>query len=273
MATSIRKGRVGSAEVAMLTITDREFAAAQRILGFEHSIADTPCFAASGKEDHAYDFLLTQASSRSSGPAGKAVAQLIEDFRPAFILLVGTAGGVSTRTPKLGDVVIGDFVDYTEFTKLHDGRVIPRKIPYDHPSVYLRVNIASGIKSSNEWQGLIGIDRPGAGSITVHVGHIAAGEKILSDMGSEYQNSIVKIFDKALAFETESYGVAHEIFHARRSVSYNIQYLVIRGVSDLIDVEASNETRELWTPYAASAAVAFGRAVAEKVLSFRPQWS
>ena len=72
--------------------------------------------------------------------------------------------------------------------------------------------------------------------------------------------------DKSVAFETESYGVASEIFYARRNISYNPLYLTIRGLSDYINAPTSEEQRISWTPYAASSAIALLRLIIERLV-------
>src|SRR5260370_7844539 len=76
----------------------------------------------------------------------------------------------------------------------------------------------------------------------------------------------VEKLDKAVVCETESFWVAHTVFCARSSVHYNPQFLVIRGISDFVNAPEGNQTRQNWTPYAASAALAFARCVIEKLL-------
>ena len=274
------RGKLGFTKVGILTITDEEFDAARRIFNTQHNIHGSPYFVSSVLPTGLYDLVVRQASDRTNTPAFRATAALIEDLRPVYIFLVGTAGGVlkdiaagkGRDDTRLGDVITGDFIDYTEFVKLHDRKSLDRKIPHDHPSLYLRENFAQPLRSTSDWHAWIGVPRPTAlDTPRVIVGNIAAGEKILSSPSSEYQKELVEKFDKALAFETESFGVAHQVFCARSSVHYNPQFLVIRGISDFVNAVESNETRQNWTPYAASAAVAFARCLIEKLLVDFPE--
>jgi len=268
-------GKLGSTKVGVLTITDEEFTAAKRIFKLRFNFPLSPYFANKKLAAGPYDIVVRQASDRTNTPAMRATNAFIEDFRPAFIFLVGTAGGVLKKQKKgrdgtvLGDVIAADFIDYTEFVKLHGRQSLLRKIPHDHPSLYIRENIAGPSRDSTDWHAWIGVKRPGRdlGRPRVIIGNVAAGEKILSSPSSSYQKDVVTKFDKALAFETESFGVAHQVFCARKSVHYNPQFFVVRGLSDFVNSREAETARKNWTPYAASAALAFARLIIEKLVA------
>ena len=91
---------------------------------------------------------------------------------------------------------------------------------------------------------------------------ILAGEKILQAYNAPEQKELLRRYDKALAIETESYGVASAVFRARSdkptfSHHYNPLFLPIRGISDFVDVKKAKDQRVTWTKYAAQAACAF----------------
>ena len=120
---------------------------------------------------------------------------------------------------------------------------------------------------------------PGAGPIGAHIigkerllvviGGIVAGDILMGDAANPEQWSILQRFDKALAFEMEAFGVARAVFKSRDWVHYNPQFLVVRGISDLVDVDPGENqaTRVAWTPYAVATAGAFTQALVERVLS------
>jgi nucleoside phosphorylase len=65
----------------------------------------------------------------------------------------------------------------------------------------------------------------------------------------------------------ESFGIAREVYKSRCSIHYNLQYLVIRGISDLTNTERDNqEERRLWKDYASMAAAAFARILSNAIL-------
>jgi nucleoside phosphorylase len=74
----------------------------------------------------------------------------------------------------------------------------------------------------------------------------------------EFANPIAQTtfdrFDKALAVDMESIGMARGVCARRTSFWYNPLYSVIRGISDLVGVEGNDATRAQWKVYAAHAA-------------------
>jgi len=124
----VLRGKIGLTKVALLTITDEEFAAAKRIFELNFNFPSSPYFAKTELASGPYDTVVRQASDRTNVPAMRATNQFIEDFRPAFVFLVGTAGGVLKKKKGrdgsvLGDVIAADFIDYTEFVKLGNDRL------------------------------------------------------------------------------------------------------------------------------------------------------
>jgi nucleoside phosphorylase len=70
----------------------------------------------------------------------------------------------------------------------------------------------------------------------------------------------LKPFDKALAVDMESYGMARSVCERRNSIWYNPRYAIVRGISDMASADAANnETREKWKRYAAQAAAMVAR--------------
>jgi nucleoside phosphorylase len=193
----------------------------------------------------------------------------MEDFRPPHILLVGIAGGVSGRdNTQLGDVVLPDFIEYYEMRKISDGRSKRRMEPYDHPSHRLRYQMAEPMLHG-DWLARISPERrpvQDGNSPKVIVGNLIAGEKILGDNDDVYQRSILNEYDKAIAVDMESWGVAKAVYQMRATRHYDPQCLVIRGISDLVNEQGNNATRQQWRMYAAHVGAGFAAALTERVL-------
>jgi nucleoside phosphorylase len=251
-----RRGRDGGALVALITIVDEEFSAVKALANFS-PCADAPYFyKRQVAEDH-YDLILAQSADRSNTPCAELVADLVERFRPEFIILSGIAGGVERDDVALGDVIVADHVEGYEIQKFENGRSMTRRVAIDHPSKYLRETIARHVRFSDEWKKQIKTLRPVTGEPKVVVGNLIAGDKILGDGENAYQKRILEEFDKAIAVDMESYGLARGAFSARSARHYNLNYLVVRGISDLVNGEHNNEDRKKWRAYAASTAAAF----------------
>lgn len=257
--------------MAVLTVTPQEFQALRNCLGTSSNLVGTEYYVRRVVANQEYDVVLRRASGQTNLLSAEATGDFIEDFRPEFIFLVGTAGGHSGRDGlALGDVVIADFIDYSGYVKYKDGQVLERKNPHDHPSLYLREKFAEPLRNDPEiWRTFINHQRPDNGQPTVLIGGLVSGDILMGDAGYPEQQRILTVFDKALAFEMEAVGVARAVFKSRSSVHYNPQFLVVRGISDLVDRDAAENqtTREAWTPYAVATAGAFTRVLVERVLN------
>jgi nucleoside phosphorylase len=271
------EGKVGRTRVALLTVTVEEFEVVSRLFGLRLNINGTPYFTVKPTGAR-WEVVLRRCPSQTNVISERTTGELIEDLRPEFIILIGTAGGCQGRDHlELGDVVVGDFVDYSGYWKFDAGRVLARKNPHDHPSLFLHPSFVERLRvQSEEWQGRISEPRPAPGHSTLRIGNLVSGDILLGDASNPEQQRIVTHFDKALAFEMEAFGVARAVFSSRRSVHYNPQFLIIRGVSDFVNVDAATNQadRRLWTKYAVSAAAAVAYALTNNLLGAtrEPMW-
>lgn len=270
------QGNKGAAIFGILTIIPEEFeavsnifAAAQNILGTQYFVEDIANPGAGKKPE--YDVVILQAPGQTNLTASDVVRDLIEDFRPEYVLLVGIAGGHSKRDVKVGDVVIADFVEDSEYFKLSEGKVLQRKRPYDHPSYRLRNLYAEPLCKSDSWHKHIKAKRPLSGKPRALIANLASGDKLLGDRKNIYQKTLVQHFEKASVFEMEGFGVASQIYKSRGSPFYNPQYLIIRAVSDLVNESGNQAKRDKWKKYAASAAAAFTKELVSAVLRTRAE--
>jgi nucleoside phosphorylase len=201
----------------------------------------------------------------------QTAGDIIEDFRPEYLMLIGTAGGHSGHDHiALGDVVIADYLDYSGYWKYSDGAILERKLPHDHPSGHLLENYVEGLRvSPDRWINQIDVERPEEGSPKLYVGGIVSGNTLLGDPGNGEQKRILDHFDKAYAFEMEGYGLSSAVYKARADVHYNPQYLIVRGISDLVDRDPAdnNATRHRWTTYAVCAAATCASALINDFLA------
>jgi hypothetical protein len=74
--------------VALVTIIDEEFAAAQDVFELRENIAGTGYFAAEVSELGDWDIVLTKATDRSNLPVMGDVSVLMEDLRPQVLVLL-----------------------------------------------------------------------------------------------------------------------------------------------------------------------------------------
>lgn len=259
--------RIGNALIAIITIVEEEHEAVRERGSFVELVESTPYLRRNEICPRVYDVILARSSDRSNTPCNELVRDVAELFRPEFIILSGIAGGVSGRDGiGLGDVVVADHVDWYEMRKIADGKDCLRKQAFDHPSMYLRETITQRVKMKKQWLDRIQKDRPTEGKPKVLEGNLIAGDKILGDRENEYQRQILGEFDKALAVDMESYGLARGVYSARTTRHYNLNYLVVRGISDLVDDVGNDAQRKKWRDYAAAAAAAFALCVVDEIV-------
>lgn len=195
-----------------------------------------------------YSVVVTQLLDMGNLDAAATTARVLQRFRPRNVLMVGIAGGVEGKV-RLGDVVVARHACYYEPAKLRPDGDEPREQQFHADAMLL--GRAQHYEES-DWTAQIDVPRPGdaaagANHPRAHVGAIACGEKVVSDL--EELTAIVKVCPKMLAVAMEGAGVARAVL----TVDRHPRYLEIRGVSDY----AGPDKNDGWHEYAANAAAAF----------------
>lgn len=211
-----RPALVGSsgfhAQVLLLTITDKEFPVARAVLegirptvevgqtgayAFEHCLSqvDLP-------------FVLVQAAARANLYAASSVNKWIRLFRPQYVLVVGTAGGIQRPVSdrkifkdwkgiKRGDVVVSEYVHYAEFKKVSSSGNLMRYMPIEQPSVLL-VEQARAVITDVDWPDIAGrflADENCRPKATIE--EILSGEAVQDNPLDPMQQFLMKHFDRA----------------------------------------------------------------------------
>lgn len=271
-------GRIGKAQIAIISIIPEEHDALKRLGVFELFVPTKPYMyrteidIADGKKG--YDVILARTRESGTHSCRETVSEVIEALRPDFIILCGVAGGIDGRWgANLGNVIISNYVEGYEEQKLTHGSKLQQKKALDHPSQFIR-DIAETVRVKNEWIDNLDVERPEVGVPEIHEGNIISGEKLMGDETNAYQRSILEAHMNASAVDMESYGLARAAFNARSTIHYNLHYLVIRGISDLVlsadepveNTENNQEMRNKWRKYASTTAAAVTLAVIESLL-------
>jgi nucleoside phosphorylase len=243
--------------------------------------------------------VIRQSPSRSHMPSLGAASRLIEDFRPELLIAVGIAGGIEGRgkvfvkdkptSVALGDVVVPEYLHYSEFIKLVSGDRLHRYFPYDQPSATIRDRFAKATQFRAKWQlQRTGSDQAACDPKVILDASLAAGEKLLGDESSDEQRKVVRFFTDAVAIDMESIAAARATYDARNAADYNPQLLIVRGISDYVRTSTRNPMRRLggalaplrkriqkrgntkereeWAPVASRAAAAFTHDVVQAFL-------
>ncbi len=266
------KGRLGHARVAVMTIIKEEFEAARDVLELHQEVPGTQYVTGGEPKDGQYEIVLCEATERSNIPCATLTKDIIDDFRPEVLLLVGIAGGltddgIGRDGISLGDVVVADSIVYTEFMKITDGKHFLRYLPVDHPSIHLRKTIVKALMRSVDLSAVVKVERPEAPQPPkILEGQIVCGDKVMGGVEDNMQAQLLAPFDKAIAVDMESIGMARAVCECRTSVWYNPRYLVIRGISDLVSAQENGETRAKWKSYAAHAAASVAKEFVGRLL-------
>ncbi|NER46492.1 MAG: phosphorylase [Symploca sp. SIO1A3] len=160
-----------------------------------------------------------------AGNAGAAVEaeRAIAHFQPDILLFVGIAGGI--KDAQIGDVVVATDVYGYESGKVGE-QFFPR--PKVGKSAYALVQRAKSEARKGEW--LQRLSSSPVPQPRVFVAPIAAGEKVVASRQSDVFQFLKESYNDAIAVEMEGFGFLSAAF------AYpNIQAIVIRGISDLIE--------------------------------------
>jgi uncharacterized protein YjbI with pentapeptide repeats/nucleoside phosphorylase len=205
--------------------------------------------------------ICAQCTDKGNLSSEALTSNIISNFRPKYIFVVGIAGGVADKGDiKVGDIKVGDVVFSNSITYYQYGKETesgkPKKVyPIIPPSAILR-NMARNVK---EWRNRIKTPRPDGNGwevSKVKEGLILSGETIWDNPESEELKQILEENKDALAFETEAGGVARMIYENAK-FDYTPQYIVVRGISDLVNKAGGEKTRKAWRRPVAEAAAAF----------------
>lgn len=283
------------ARVAILTVTDRELDAVKTVIpDLVHVPRTSRSFTLSQcVNETELPFIVARARDQTNLVAHGAALEVVGDFRPEFLLLVGTAGGicrpepsgrrktVQWKGPALCDIVVSRYIHHTDYMKatLEYGK-LPRYNPFDQPGCRLR-GYADSVCAQGRWQDYL---RPHWDETrklpSVHFDEIVSGDGLRADPSDDFQRWVVTHYDHSAAVEMESVGVASALYDLRDSEFYGPTFLTIRGISDHVYGPApdnqlpvddipkkdQNRVRRQATPKAALAAAAYAAAVAEAIV-------
>ncbi len=195
-------------------------------------------------EGAAWDVLIG-TTGRGNVKSAHETERAVAHFNPEVAIFVGVAGG--RKDVAKGDVVAADKVYGYESGKDVAGRFKPR--PEVCESSYAILHRAQAeARQGVRAEGLPDEDEREPQAL---VGAIASGEKVVGSSKSAVAELLGDNYGDALAVEMEGYG----FLRALKS-HVNVQGLLVRGVSDLID-DKDEQADLRWQPLAAGNASAF----------------
>ena len=191
------------------------------------------------------------------GPGNPTAAfeteRAIQYFAPNVLIFVGVAGGI--KDVKLGDVVAATKV-YGYGSGKADEEFLPR--PEVACAAYPLKHRARAESKKPDWIQRIKGRREQVNP-SVLVEPIAAGEKVVSSTRSAIYEFLRKQYSDAVAVEMEGLGCLEAA-----NANVDVQAIIIRGVSDLIDDKSATDSAG-WQRIAAANASAFAFELLSKI--------
>ncbi|NET59966.1 MAG: hypothetical protein F6K47_28615 [Symploca sp. SIO2E6] len=212
-------------------------------------------FVANGQEWEVGIAEVGAGNTRTAVETERAIAY----FQPHILLFVGIAGGIK-------DVAIGDVVVATNVYRYESGKVGEQFFlrRNEGKSAYALVQRAEFEARTREW--LQRLSSKPVPPPHVFVAPIIAGEKVVASRHSDIFQFLRSSYNDAIAVEMEGFGFLSAAF-----VYPNIQAIVIRGISDLIESKHDDviEPVEVRQAKAAHHASAFAFQILSKLEIFR----
>lgn len=201
-----------------------------------------------------------QTPERSHLPAQAFATRMLHVWRPRCLVLADCGGGIwgEGKRPRddvaLGDVVVSELLHYYELQKLVAGGTrVPRYIRWQSISPRLSTTARQLDELRPNWRARCQVERPGAAQLKL--GELVCGDKLLADPAASEVSRIVTEYDKALAVDMETVGVAHAALEAADD-GLPLSFVALRGISDWMDGKDNQATRDDWKLAACDAAVA-----------------
>jgi adenosylhomocysteine nucleosidase len=185
-----------------------------------------------GIGDQRFKIVATQTLSPGQRSAMSAFQSLREHYSPAYIMLLGIAGGVHDDL-RVGDVVIAQEVIYYDVRKetpygvRRRGQSQPVPATVLHSVNHFFADHDSPLRLTDE--------KASGQSFQVGLGPIGSGEAVVADRDADIRAYISSFNDKTLALETEAGGLAQAFFEGVNDDNAAQGWLVIRGISDMAD--------------------------------------
>ncbi|HZB34161.1 MAG TPA: 5'-methylthioadenosine/S-adenosylhomocysteine nucleosidase [Streptosporangiaceae bacterium] len=178
-----------------------------------------------------------QALSPGQRSTPSAYQSLREHYSPAYVVLLGIAGGVHADLHN-GDVIIAQEVIYYDLRKETPHGV--RRRGQSHPVPATVLHSVNDFFADHETP-LRLADEKTRQSFQVLSGPIGSGEAVVADRDAEIRAYISSYNDKTLALETEAGGLAQAFYEGVSGDNAPHGWLVIRGISDLADTAKDDD--------------------------------
>lgn len=177
---------------------------------------------------------LSVVATQTAEPGQRSVILAFEalqrSYDPAFVVLVGIAGGVHPDV-RPGDVVLASEAVFYDARKETADATLRRGRSFSVPTVLQHA--VNAFAAELDQPVTLGGSHPDG--FRVHVGPIGTGEAVVADGKSAIREYLRRYNDKVLAIETEAGGLAQAYHETAAGTSSCRGWLAVRGISDLAD--------------------------------------
>ena len=179
-------------------------------------------------------FIRVQPTDKGSYAALSLVNDILDEFNPTNIIMVGICAGFPERGATLGDVIIAQQVFNYERSRLIDGDYRTQAQSY-RCSPYL-INLSKALNTERVFEKYL------ADNNKIHFKDYACGDKVIADKDSSIREKILAISDDIVALEMEGSGMLHSIWENIDGNTVNVA--MIKAVSDLADKDMRDNKAE-----------------------------
>jgi nucleoside phosphorylase len=170
--------------------------------------------------------------------------ELIRDWSPAAVIMVGIAFGRDPDKQRLGDVLVADRIIAYEPSRV--GPVVNEQRGHHPPA---------GQTLLNRFQNVIGwtFTGPAGEECRIRIGPVLSGEKLIDQ--PEFKRNLFDHYPNAIGGEMEGVGLAAAADRSR------CEWLLVKGICDWADGNKRNPHKDRDQEFAAAAAVSLTRHV------------
>jgi len=257
------------ADFVVITALDVETAAVRRRLenvtwieGTRYSYGTINRYKSGDK----YTVVYAQCDETGNYMAGSLTIEAINNFHPAYVILVGITAGFPEQGVSLGDVLVPEYIVPYEKSKIKPDGVEHRGVPLRVKAVrVLHIAKQISVHERGSWYTEIQETRPNniqrAFPLILCRGFLGSGEKIVGKQLAQERKYLIDNVRDSVGLETEATGLSHACYDRETS------FLIVKGVQDdATEGKDAEGQKDVWRLYAADAAAA----LTEKIISHVP---
>src|SRR5437660_1167332 len=198
--------------------------------------------------------VIVVATGAGTTQVATMTAYIIGQLKPQVVMFVGIAGGI--KNVKLGDVVVASQVYSAEIYDLRSGRIEPffQRRPQVYRPTFQILRKARVIARKSDWHERLKENPTASNEVEapdVIIAPIVSGNQVVASTDAAVLQLVRSHFKDALAIEMEGFG-----FLESAHLDQDIEALIIRGISDLIDNQSKMDKQQ-YQRIAANRASAF----------------